>query len=929
MANLSFNIKAANDSAKVVGEVVVDLEQIGITGKKSADTANSSFGTLKDTFVTLNQGIGVVKAGFSVLSSAITAPTSAFSSLVSTSFDLVDAWDVHASALAQLETSFKSQGAAASQNLDEWEAWAEGVEDATGVAQATILKLAAQAGSVVGFSDEMKTAVELAIDVAEAADRSVGEALGSMTRATQNGSFELARHGTEALKAKDELGRLAEVIDLTGDAFGGFAAAARNPIDRVRSAVRNLKIQLGEVVIETPEFKSFLSTLQSQVKRFTDFIKTDSKEASNIFGLVFKTSFDLASISAAALTSAIGKVGSAVFQLIDGLAFFKIINIEDPVEDQFRVVTELTADMSNALHDLKLDFEELLLTTPDPGLKGVLQTLIEEVEHIDFVKVGGTALASARLLGEQIAELIKVGIADEELEIGIGEFPIDDLIKDIQKLAVESEKLDELRKKFDFTGRAARATAELQKIMENFSVGNFKKEMEDANRAEREAQAEAANLGDATNDVGQAAEGASQALDQYGEKAKKAGDSSEEGAKGVKTLAERLEEAFQFGSAGDQRGQPPPVPKGATGGDDFVKKSAAIGDALGKISGLFGNIDNDADRTIVHVNKLGDQFQSAFQTMGDSAQGVAFIQDLLAEIGTELGALGDSSADEAFEDLAKSVNALISPAEEATSAIESVKGAAESLPDEVKVKIKAEVSAAGGKGAPAASAGKSLEEAANAVESAAEALSSAVTDFESGTGSAALSLESAGESLQTAADGQSDAVSSLASASDQLASVADLLSATSDAHDEAADALSNAATTITTATTDAAAALISSAVSLKAAGSSLSKAANDLGKNITINVQATSSAHGSVQASGASLHIVHSPEVVLPLNERGLKFAQSAFGPAIGQSGGGVGGRSLVVQGDLHISGVNDVDAMLDEIEARLSERQTDRAGFG
>lgn len=904
MTGLNFEIVTDDgDSIATLNRISDAVENVGDEAKQTSDKGSKSFEQFAISAVSLNQSIELVKKGFSLLETAISGPIKAFNSLVQVSFAMVDAYDEHASAVAQLVQSMANQGAATGQNIKEWEQWAAAVEEATTVSQATVLKLASQAGAVVGFTEEMKTAVELAIDVAAAADRSVGEALGAITRATQSGSFELARFGVTVLKAEDELGRLKEILQITGAAFGGFAEAAANPIDRVRNDFRNLKIAIGETILATPEFTGFLDGLREEVKLVTDFIKSNSADAAAVFGTVFQGAFAAAELSVAGILTAFEAVTKVIQGALNVMESFGLVDLSTPLEIQLAQVTDALFAAEQAAGGMAREITKLGSTE----VVGVFDDLKKSVDAIfgsgDFTKQGSLPGSTALKSLEEIdldSVISNLETFQESLEAARDMMFAFQSVPGAQKFIEKMDGLDaaatlfiDLSKAIDIAGdSAANQKGRVQELMDLIKQG-MPKLGDAAGRIGDSIRAGSADA--AANAAGEAAMRAAEALGNFNVAAFGAADASGAAApkiealadalKEVKSVADQLDEAFQFGKVGDQRGKPPPLPPGAGSQEQFIGKAQDVGDAFKAIQ-LSDIIPTDLS---VQISQMAAEIESAFGTMGDSAGGIEFIKGVLENIGSAMESVPGEEAAALFATLSDAVMSLTEPLDAAKAGLDAVKGAADAMPEEVKVKITAAVSAelAGGGGGGSSQGGG---DAASALEGAAAEIEAGAAEGADAITNAGASVETAAAQLVGVAGDFTSAISLFTNASGQLSAAAAVIG-------NSGLAVRDAATTLSTVSTSSGAVLTSAGASLSGAAAELSAAARDFPTEVHCSCDNSGAAGGGGGGRGSS----------------------SSEGRA-GAQGGGV---------DINVdaSGL-DIDVMVDAIERALADRGIFRRGF-
>lgn len=548
-------VEAVDETTEILRQIEENTRRAGRTAEESAKKQEDAFTKAKDAVVLLNQGVelaGKVWRGFDDL--LLTGPLRTFDTLLTVGGDLVDSYDVQARAVVQLGAAMQRQGQFTLENLEVNRAWAAQLQESVNVGDEVSLRLLALAGSVVGFTDETRQAVESAIDISVGSGTGFDENIRAITRATQTGSFELKGYGTIALQAGDAQGRLTEAIRLSEAAYGGFAAAAAQAgaglAESLRLAFGDLEETVGRAIINSPDVRAGLRTLRQLVNDIADTIEDDLAGAGSIIGSVFTASFNAAFDGAERLIGIFEAIGFAIGEVFETIEALTLGLIDSPTERAIERFTRIRDELVQDAGGIGFDLNASTIPQVDPQVIEFLRdvrTLTGEVG--DESTVTADKVSQLRQRFQEFADQRRqqAAVAEEFLP-GTG---IDPFLEDLDLAVRRLSQLERVvRAVGGETGFGDTLLGALQEAAESDLVAQLREDLAEARVAfeefrqeERLAREEGDDLTRTLLNLATSGDQSEQAITA----ATRALAGFTRGSKEGQTASELLAQAFQFG----------------------------------------------------------------------------------------------------------------------------------------------------------------------------------------------------------------------------------------------------------------------------------------------------------------------------------------------------------------------------------------------
>ena len=921
MEELLLILEAVDRTEAAVREATDRLDKMASKTKESQEKSQKAFDETGVSVTELNQGLELLQKGFGVISAAAQGSISHFKDLVSKSFELVDAFDVQATGISNLESVLRAQGEFTPELSQQFQDLASSWQDVTRVGDEALLPQMARLSAFIGTNvDDMDAATGAAIDLSTAFGSSLEGGFSKLIKAVNSGSLELAEGVSVQLQATDSAERLAEAIGFVEDRFGGAGRAAAlvgaGPIIQLKNSFGDLQEELGRVISESPEFEAFINTAKEVVAELAAILKDDAAGASELFGAVFQLSMEIAVRSAGAFISALSLVIDQIIKVQDVLELLQLVDSPfEKIRDRFSRDAQDLIDAADRVQDA-FDFDrEDLVGVEDSEAFTKRQLEIEDL-LISVTSLGERSEVTAGELRDMADALRSVD--PSEIAIfgdGLSLDQIEGLASGVDKFASSLELLQtsDISLTEDALGKLFRVLEETnagQQFQDLFdSLGTrFTENLAKASAASEDAE-------ESVESVSSEAEEAGERVVEAADKFKVFGDLVEAASRKAFTSTNQLAD-IQAVSA-------------------FADLSSAAGDLPGELDVVAEAIGDLSSRGLISV----DVMESAFRDLGLT----------ISTVPTEAEALKDSVTEsldagaEAADDLDESLSRATDTAREAKGQLDDVGRAA------ARIATNIDVSVDSARGANAQTSGSSI-----------------VIDAES--------LDAAARAVEEAADVSGDSV--IAAAEALVASGDEIAAEISAATDDQVSSLDRMRDSVAASLGVAAGSLDGSASRISSAASAIEVAARELGRDapsptttgaqevfvsrwiapetVSVRVTNTAAATGAVVTQPTILQVAEgaSAEGIIPLNDQGAGFLAATMRLALGQAGfpisgspqgggggagpgggggggGGLGGTHLHLHADRLELNPEAFESQMFEMQQQLSDRLRDRNLLG
>lgn len=250
---------------------VSDFSKQSVNLLKGVEKQLSFLNQSATTFVG-NLGAGLALKGFDAIVSGVQAVGDAIIN------DGVAAAIQYEDALNQLKTSFELTGIASTETVNDFEAFANSLENSTKFTDDAILSNAALIQSLTGLTNEgLKEATTAALDLAAATGRDLSTASELVAKAANGNVTALAKLGVEIKKGATDAQTYANALQGLNERFGGAANRQLQTFSgsttQLKNAFEDTIKAVGNLVIKSPALVGAIGGIAKVFQSLTGFLE--------------------------------------------------------------------------------------------------------------------------------------------------------------------------------------------------------------------------------------------------------------------------------------------------------------------------------------------------------------------------------------------------------------------------------------------------------------------------------------------------------------------------------------------------------------------------------------------------------------------------------------------------------------------------------